>query len=102
MRFDRGDGFVRGVAELPERGAEDGARSAGPAEAMDDDAFSSLQGVRDEPAGEHDTIVLERRIARLANGIQILEDDLIRDERARIVVTGMEANDPPKADAMEL
>jgi hypothetical protein len=102
MRFDRGDGFVRGVAELPERGAEDGARSAGPAEAMDDDAFSSLQGVRDEPAGEHDTIVLERRIARLANGIQILKDDLIRDERARIVVTGMEANDPPKADAMEL
>ena len=102
MRFDRGDGFVRGVSELPERAAKDGPCSAGPAEAVNDDAFSSPQGVRYQLAREHDTIVLERRFARLANGLQILEDDLVGDERARVVVAGMKANDAPKAEAMEV
>jgi hypothetical protein len=102
MRLDRGDGFVRGVSELPERAAEDGPCSADPAEAVNHGAFSSLQGVRYQPAGEHDTIVLERRIARLANALQILEDDLVGDERARVVVAGMKANDAPKAEAIEV
>jgi hypothetical protein len=102
MRLDRSDGFVLVVSELPERTAKDGPCSADPAEAVNDDAFSSLQGVRYQPAREHDAIVLERRTARLASGVQILEDDLVRDERARIVVAGMKANDAPKAEAMEV
>jgi hypothetical protein len=102
MRLDRGDGFVRGVSELSERAAEDGPRSAGPAEAVNDDAFSSPHGVRYQPAGEHDTILLERRIARLANDVQVLEDDLVRDKRARIIGAGMQANDAAKAKAMEV
>jgi hypothetical protein len=100
--LDHRDRLVCVAAEVPERTSEHGSCSAGSAEAMNNDAFAALHTYSGKACRVQDAVALGRRIEWLTATDEILKQDLMRGQRGRVVVAGVEANELLEAAPMQL